>query len=663
MALRRQIVVVLACWLWVAGQVAAGPRPWISVRTPHFTILTDAGVGEGRALARKFEEFRAVFDRMTQGAIRNGERPITVVAVRNEAAMRDLLPGYWETQDGFRPAGVFIRGLDRHHIALRLDANDAYADAARELGLDPKPYRIVFHEYVHSLLQGNESLPLWLNEGLAEFYASSRIDRDRVLLGQPAPATIWYLRERTMLPIATLLEITRQSGRYRQEPGASQFYAQAWALVHYLRVGPGRDRGLLRAYREQLASGKGSLEAARAAFGDLDRLQAALSSYVEGRAFHQELLPGPTHVDDTTWTVEEVHPVTVTAVRARIHVDMGRYADARALLDAALAVAPDHAGAWDTLSWLEHREQRYEQALAACRRAIASGSISPMTYYVAGSLIVRRAVPSDAAAVEGRALVEKSIALDAAFAPALTALAELVLDASEPPVRVLELASRAMTAAPREPGGYQAAARALVRLDRVREARDVLQQGLRTVDSDEDRGRLRDTLNVVLNIRRPSVATAPPDIGQAAAPETRQPVAREKDSGVGEALKAVRQAGASAAIPSPCGEHAGTISLDTKGVDFTPWLRLFVYSVRRSWHVPPDFTASGCAVVRFTVSRDGTIRNVSVVHSSGHSTLDTAAARAVAVASPTLALPVAYPEPEVEVHLPFHYNPPAAPPN
>ena len=35
---------------------------WIEVRSPHFTVLSNAGEHEGRLTARQFEEIRAMFE-------------------------------------------------------------------------------------------------------------------------------------------------------------------------------------------------------------------------------------------------------------------------------------------------------------------------------------------------------------------------------------------------------------------------------------------------------------------------------------------------------------------------------------------------------------------------------------------------------------------------
>jgi tetratricopeptide (TPR) repeat protein len=484
-----------------AAGASAAPR-WTQVRTPHFTVLTDAGAGQGRDVARRFEQFRAVFARMTSDATAVGERPIVVLVAKDEKGLREILPSFWQTSKGVRPGGAFMRGLDRHYIVVRLDATDASAEAARELGLESNPWRLVYHEYVHSLLQAYDRLPLWLNEGLAEFYASSRIERDRVVMGMPAAEVIWYLRETTLMPLDVLLAVDHAAREYREEPRATLFYSQSWALVHYLRLGPARDRQLLKAYREQLDSGAAPIDAARAAFGDLGQLQAALSQYIQGRAFAHQAVAGSTAVDESGWTSREAGDADLDVHRARVHVEMGRWDDARTALERALAAAPTDPAPHDAEAWLEYRRGRHADSLAAAREAIAAGSTNPLTFYLAGSRVGGHLAAGDASAVGAdRQALERSLALDGSFAPTLVALAELALDGRRPE-DALDFATRAMQSAPSEPRGYAAAARALVQLDRIPEATRVARQALAVADGDE-RVRIQEVLATIERMTAP----------------------------------------------------------------------------------------------------------------------------------------------------------------
>jgi hypothetical protein len=157
----------------VVGAAHASSDQWVGVRSPHFIVASDAGEKRARQTAHQFEQIRGLFHTLFQARV-DPMQPVIVLAVRDERGLKELLPRYWEREGGVRPAGVFASRDDKDYVALRLDAGG------------PNPFHVVYHEYVHLLLSLNfRRLPLWLDEGLAEFYASAVIDDDEVRWGQP----------------------------------------------------------------------------------------------------------------------------------------------------------------------------------------------------------------------------------------------------------------------------------------------------------------------------------------------------------------------------------------------------------------------------------------------------------------------------------------------
>ena len=63
--------------------------------------------------------------------------------------------------------------------------------------------RTIFHEYVHLVIDNvSEGMPLWLNEGLAEYYSTFQVDDGgrRALIGQAIPAHLQLLDRPAPLP-------------------------------------------------------------------------------------------------------------------------------------------------------------------------------------------------------------------------------------------------------------------------------------------------------------------------------------------------------------------------------------------------------------------------------------------------------------------------------
>jgi hypothetical protein len=120
----------------------AGEKPWTEVRSPNFRVLTNGTAGEGRRVAREFEQMRAVFAiafpkmRLETGAA------LTIFALRDPYSMKAMAPAFWKPS-GIKPAGLFQKRWERQYAVVRLD---------QEV---PGKYNIVYHEHLHSLLQNN----------------------------------------------------------------------------------------------------------------------------------------------------------------------------------------------------------------------------------------------------------------------------------------------------------------------------------------------------------------------------------------------------------------------------------------------------------------------------------------------------------------------------
>ena len=75
----------------------------------------------------------------------------------------------------------------------------AFADGKRDEML-----RTIFHEYVHLVIDNvSDGLPLWLNEGLAEYYSTFLVDAagTGALVGRAIPAHLELLTHRRHLSI------------------------------------------------------------------------------------------------------------------------------------------------------------------------------------------------------------------------------------------------------------------------------------------------------------------------------------------------------------------------------------------------------------------------------------------------------------------------------
>ncbi len=372
----------------LAGALGSPPvraaEPWVEVRSPSFTVVSHRSEKDARRVLLQFEQVRALLQDVWPGARVDTVRPVTILAVRDEVELRVLLPEFWEKTGALHPAGVFADAPDRGWVALRTNvARFREGDADRD-----NPYLLVFHEYVHIVLRLNfESLPVWLDEGLAEYWGNTIIEGDRVLEGRHVPYHLKTLRQRTLIPLAALFAVERGSPEYSEQDRATIFYAQSWALVHSLVLGSDERRGQLDRFVALLQAGRPAADAAREAFGDIGGLERELQSYVRRPAFRHRRRTARLEVREDAWPVRSLPDGESLALRAGFHVAMGRAAEARALAAQALALDPDMGAAHEALALLAWREGRRSDARDALARATALHGASDYAHYLYGHLL------------------------------------------------------------------------------------------------------------------------------------------------------------------------------------------------------------------------------------------------------------------------------------
>jgi len=267
------------------GLCKAKDSGWIEVSSRHFAVITDAGEKKGRATALQFEQIRTFFEQSLAVAAQRSIPHVTIFAVKNEDAMRELLPEYFAggffSSGHVHPAGVFFHHEDSYFAVVELDTQRS------------GHFETLYHEYYHALTEPIfPDLPVWLSEGLAEFYGRTQITDEYALVGEPDRDLLDLLKHDRLIPLDVLFSVNRGSPYYNETQKASMFYAESWLLTHYLMIGNPDSHQLLVQYLKALGEGKSARESV-AAFGNLKQLQSALSSYALQKKFLSVKTPVP----------------------------------------------------------------------------------------------------------------------------------------------------------------------------------------------------------------------------------------------------------------------------------------------------------------------------------------------------------------------------------
>jgi hypothetical protein len=245
----------------------SGKENWISVRSKNFLLIGNAGEKEIRQVAVRLEQFREVFARLFTKANFSSPVPTTVIVFKSDSSYRPfkVIPN---------TAGYFQPGHDVNYITLTTEVRG-----------EQNPFNVIFHEYTHLLINNTSgNVPTWFNEGLAEVYSTFSITEDqKVVLGAPIAGHVFLLRESKMLPLRTLFQVDHNSPYYNERDKQSVFYAESWALVHYLILGKEKPRAPeIEKFLQLMAADVPMEQSFQQAFGmTIEAMEKELREYIK----------------------------------------------------------------------------------------------------------------------------------------------------------------------------------------------------------------------------------------------------------------------------------------------------------------------------------------------------------------------------------------------
>jgi len=396
------------------GPAFAAPEQWVEVTSPHFTVITDSSDKQARHILDQFERMRWMFQTLFPKAKVDPAAPIVVLAAKDKKAFQLFEPEAYLAKGQLNLAGLFLKSPDKNYVLLRLDAEGEH------------PYATIYHEYTHlQFSDAGEWMPVWLNEGFAEFFQNTEIRNKDVLLGEPSIDDILYLRQNRLMPLATLFKVDANSPYYHEEEKASVFYAESWALTHYLEVSD-REKGTRRVldYLTLVSRHEDPVTAAERAFGDLRQLQSALESYIQASSYKQFVLSSAAApLDEASYKGRSLTQTEADAFRADFLVYVQRTKEARAILDAVLKSDPNNVQAHETMGYLAFRDGDNETARDWYEQAVKLDSQSYLAHYYFAVMSMSGANSPKHTEIE--ASLRTAIRLNPRFAPTYDQLAAL----------------------------------------------------------------------------------------------------------------------------------------------------------------------------------------------------------------------------------------------
>jgi Tfp pilus assembly protein PilF len=339
---------------------------WTSVRTRNFFLVSNASEKDVKQVGLKLEQFREVFTLLFKGMNFSATVPTTVVVFKSDSSYRPFKPNA-------NTAGYFQPGPDVNYITLTTEVRG-----------EQNPFNVIFHEYTHLLVKNTMgNAPPWFNEGLAEYYSTFKISDDRkIVLGNPITSHVLLLRDK-MLPLRTLFQVDHKSPYYNERDKQSIFYAQSWALLHYLILGnKGQRADQIGSFINFLETGVPMELAFQKAFQTtFEKLEKELREYVRNDRY--PIITGA--LSQKLQFDAEMHAAPISEAEAQAYLgDLllhSNRSESEGYLQKALALDPSQAMANASLAMLRVRQGKIEEARQSLERAAVANSQNYLIHY------------------------------------------------------------------------------------------------------------------------------------------------------------------------------------------------------------------------------------------------------------------------------------------
>jgi len=283
-ASRFSLFLAIALTLVLAGALHAQPRLQ-EFSSRYYSVHTNAKPQDIRPHAAHMDEVFAAFRKRFGRVFRNKGRAQPTLYLLDER------------QDYIATLGTF--GIDATHSGGMFFSRGGDSGLATWVaGQDPDSlWRTLqheaFHQFAHQYI--GPTLPLWANEGLAEYFGDALLVNGKLKLGIVNQRRLRFVRAAidagTSMPLSDLINITSpQWHANMSDPTRSQLqYAQSWSLVYFLVHGDPRYRSAFETYLNALGRGFDHNQAYARGFGNAPT-QAMEKRW---REFIAELEPDP----------------------------------------------------------------------------------------------------------------------------------------------------------------------------------------------------------------------------------------------------------------------------------------------------------------------------------------------------------------------------------
>ncbi|MGI8638921.1 MAG: tetratricopeptide repeat protein [Pyrinomonadaceae bacterium] len=373
-------LLLLLAFVFLPNSVSAKDQ-WLQVRSKNFNLVGNASEKDIRKVATKLEQFRETFRLLFSQTNLNSAIPTNVIVFKSGNAYKPFKPKRADGKTDNFVAGYFQPGEDVNYITISTEGEDA------------ETYGTIFHEYVHFIVNtsfGKSEVPPWFNEGLAEYYQTFAIEEDlKVKLGLPQSNHLALLQQNKLIPLDTLFKISNYALHQNGDHSRSIFYAESWALIHYL-VQSGKTEGLgkfLTLAIKDLPAEKAFQDAFQMSYAQMEK---ELNKYVGQNSYKYSVITFKNKlVFDAEMQVSPLSEAESNAYLGDLLYHTNRAADAEPYLQQAVALKPDSSMANTTFGMVKLRQRKYDEAKNYLEKAISEDQKNHLAFYNYAYLLSR----------------------------------------------------------------------------------------------------------------------------------------------------------------------------------------------------------------------------------------------------------------------------------
>jgi len=375
-----RFVLLLLVVVSVSSAVSAKDE-WTQVRSKNFFLIGNASEKDIRKVATRLEQFRETFRLLFKGVDLVSPIGTNVVVFKSDSAYKPFKPKRADGKLDTFVAGYFQSGQDVNYITLSVEGDDL------------ETFRTIFHEYVHFIINtnfGKAEVPPWFNEGLAEYYSTFKIEDDQVVkLGLLIDYHLEMLRQSKLIPLDKLFAIKNSQLLNTGDHSRTIFYAESWALIHYLVQG-GKAPALNKFLADVLKQVPPEKAFKDAFQEDYPTMQKQLESYVGGNKYQGTMVTFHTKLNfESDMQTTPITPAMSNAYLGDLLYHVHREDDAEPFLAAALKDDPTINMASADMGMVRLEQRKFEEARQFLETAIKGKQSSAYALYRYAYLLSR----------------------------------------------------------------------------------------------------------------------------------------------------------------------------------------------------------------------------------------------------------------------------------